>query len=46
MENYRAEKDLLDLHAENHESKFKAVDKEMQDLIARKSSGHTKELLQ
>ena len=29
MENYRAEKDPLDLRAESHKSKFKAVDKEM-----------------
>ena len=46
MENYRADIDLLDLRSESQESNFTAVDKEMHDLIARKSSGPTKELLQ
>lgn len=46
MDNYRAEKDLLDLRAESHEAQFKSIDKEMRELLARKASGRTKDILQ
>ena len=46
MDNYRAEKDLLELRAESHEAKYKTIDKEMHELLVKKASGRTRDILQ
>ena len=46
MDNYRAEKDLLELRAESHEAKYKTIDREMQELLVKKASGRTRDILQ
>ena len=45
LDNYRAEKDLLELRAECHERQYKHIDQEMLDLIKQKSSGRNQEQL-
>ena len=46
MDNNRAEKDLLELRAESHEAKYKTIDREMQELLVKKASGRTRDILQ
>ena len=45
LDMYRSEKDLLELHAGQHEESLKGIDQEIVDLISKKATGQRRKIL-
>ena len=45
LDNFKTERDLLDLRAQSHEEKYRSIDEEMISIISEKSVGRCKDIL-
>lgn len=45
LDNYKTERDLLELRAQSHEEKYKRLDEEMISIISEKATGRCKDIL-